>query len=368
MCGIGGIIAYGQDGRAVMALSTALAHRGPDGDGLFGWWKDGRSRLGTSASDIAGADLVLAHRRLAVIDRTPAGNQPMATPDGNGWIVFNGEIYNHKILRAELERDGVCFRSHSDTEVLLQALSHWGEAALDRLDGMYAFAWFDGRTRRLLLARDPFGIKPLYLRADAHSFSFASEIKGLLAAKSPDDGIEPQALWDYLTHGLSDHRPATFFPGIVQLPAGHLCVIDMNRDLLLPQTRPFRLPRLLARSSLSRHDAVSECRKLFVASVDAQRVADVPVGCALSGGTDSSAILGVLRHLTPNAALHAVGYCADDPLLGEPPQAKLGIRLGGQCEGCAQANSPLSEARSASGEQVAVPTSRITTPAAWFAR
>ncbi len=174
MCGINGIVRLRDtappiDLDELQRTSAAMRKRGPDGQGE--WLSpDGR--------------IALAHRRLAIIDLSPAGAQPMATPDGRFRIVYNGEIYNFRELRAELERDGVRFRSNSDTEVLLQLIARHGPSALIRLRGMFAFALWDDAERELLLARDPFGIKPLYYSAEGGTFRFASQVKRIVRPSS----------------------------------------------------------------------------------------------------------------------------------------------------------------------------------------
>jgi len=171
MCGLAGVFAYSDqappvNGEELLRIRERMLHRGPDGAGL---WVAPDRRIG------------LAHRRLAIIDLTPDGAQPMATADGRYQIVFNGEIYNHRELRDQLQRTGCVFRSQSDTEVLLQLYAQEGPAMCRALRGMYAFAIWDTQEQRLLLARDPFGIKPLYVHDDGHTLRFASQVKALLA-------------------------------------------------------------------------------------------------------------------------------------------------------------------------------------------
>ena len=182
MCGIAGVIGYGADGRTeaaeVTTLRDAQSHRGPDDAGLW-LAKDRRTGLG--------------HRRLSIIDLSPAGHQPMASGDERHWIVFNGEIYNFRDLRAELEQLGHRFRSNSDTEVVLEGYRAWGVGVLDRLRGMFAFALHDTETGETLLARDPLGIKPLYMVDDGRRLLFACEVQAIRCV-TVDGGIDPEGL------------------------------------------------------------------------------------------------------------------------------------------------------------------------------
>src|SRR5947209_14936300 len=190
MCGIAGKVWTDghrcADGAAVRAMNAVLAHRGPDDEGCY-----------------ADGPLALGHRRLAILDISPAGHQPMATPDGRYHLTFNGEIYNYLELRDELARAGCAFRSHSDTEVLLHAVIRWGPAVLRRLVGMFAFALLDAERRTLLLARDFFGIKPLYYVHTDALFAFASEIKSLLHLSGGRGRVQPPRRLGYLRCGRS---------------------------------------------------------------------------------------------------------------------------------------------------------------------
>lgn len=215
MCGIAGLFAYhpaapSVDRAALQRTSAHMAARGPDAQGEW----------------VAADDRVaLAHRRLAIIDLSPGGAQPMASADGQLVISFNGEIYNHRELRAALEREGAVFRSHSDTEVLLQLYARKGRAMLPLLRGMFAFALWDGRSRSLLLARDAFGIKPLYLADDGRTLRLASQVKALLAGGGIDTAPEPAGHAGFFLWG-SVPEPYTLYRGIRSLPAGHSQVFD----------------------------------------------------------------------------------------------------------------------------------------------
>jgi len=240
MCGIYGI--WHRDGRpvdlaAVQTATSRLRHRGPDDEGYLlaspeeGWCApyagaETDSRLALPPLDQAhgiGCSLAFGFRRLAILDLSPAGHQPMVSADGRFWIVFNGEIYNYIELREELQRLGHRFRSGGDTEVILAAYAQWGEACLDRLNGMWAFAIWDRERRELFLTRDRFGVKPLYYVATGQTFAFASEIKALVGRHALPFTPEPLAIYQFLVDGrLPDpQHGATFFAGVRSLPPGH---------------------------------------------------------------------------------------------------------------------------------------------------
>jgi asparagine synthase (glutamine-hydrolysing) len=263
------------------------------------------------------ADTVLVHQRLAIIDMGLTGWQPMSTPDGRYHIVYNGEIYNYLELRRDLERLGHRFRSTSDTEVLLLAYASWGIAAFRRLVGMFALAVLDSQQRTLLLARDFFGIKPLYYARWRDGHAFASEIKALLDLPGVGRTINPHRLYAYLRHGTTDHGAGSLLREVRQLPAAHWLELPMDGQPLADPVRYWDLD-LSARSDLSLPAAADQLRELFLESVRLHLRSDVPVGVALSGGIDSSSIALSVRHLTgPSQELHTFSYIADDPRLSE---------------------------------------------------
>jgi asparagine synthase (glutamine-hydrolysing) len=240
----------------------------------------------------------------------------MSTSDGRFWITYNGEIYNFVELREELQTLGHKFHSHSDTEVLLAAYAEWGIQCIDRLVGMFAFAILDRQTRRLLLARDFFGIKPLYYTFWQEGFAFASEILPLLGLPGVTREANPERLYDYLRSGVSDQGADTFFAHIKQLPAAHYM------EVLLDQTHAARPVRywdidLGQKSEISFEEAAKQLRDLFVESVRLHLRSDVPVGAALSGGIDSSSIVMVMQHLYPKLDIHTFSYIAQDPMISE---------------------------------------------------
>lgn len=280
MCGIAGVVTLNDEAVSagvVRRMTDAIAHRGPDGEGCY---TEGPVGLG--------------HRRLAIIDLTPAGHQPMMTVDGRYVLTYNGEIYNFQQLRLELQALGHHFRSRTDSEVLLHAFVQWGEQCLDRLNGMFAFAVWDRVDQRLTLARDRYGVKPLYYYADGTRVVFASEIKAILACGVPRAVCAP-ALNEYFTFQniLTD---LTLFEGVRVLMPGHLLRVDTRgRRLSIRKYWDFNLRQSC---QLDEAGAADEVYRLFSQAVTRQLVSDVPVASYLSGGLDSSSITAVAaRHL-----------------------------------------------------------------------
>lgn len=274
MCGIAG--ASGASPDLLERLLERLAHRGPDGQGHF-------------VCDRTGFGL--AHARLAVIDLSEGGRQPMASPCGRWVIAFNGEIYNHAELRAELEGRGHSFRSHSDTEVLLALLIERGEAALDRLVGMFAFALLDRDSGAVLLARDRVGIKPLvWASLPGGGLGFASEIRALASVPGVDLSLDRQALGEFLAC-LYVPAPRTMHAGIKKLPPGHWLRFTPGQP---PEIRQWWRPAFTGRRALSTDEAVEELMPVLRSAVRSCMVSDVPVGCFLSGGIDSSIIAALM--------------------------------------------------------------------------
>jgi len=317
MCGIAGLIfeSPAVPGPWLRSLSQNLEHRGPDD---FGFLVQGENNLHVTrqAPDDVLADVALVHRRLSIIDLSPGGWQPMGTADNRYYVIFNGEIYNYIELRAELVALGHQFRSQSDTEVLLAAHAEWGPQSLTRLVGMFALAILDRRTQTLFLARDQFGIKPLYYASWRHGFVFASEISAILELPGITPSVNPPRLYDYLRFGITDHREDTLFAGIRQVPAAHYMEIPIRRPSATQTTRYWQID-LNQQTDLSFDSAASRMREHFVESVRLHLRSDVPVGAALSGGIDSSAIVAVMRQLEPTLDIHAFSYVAEDPSLSE---------------------------------------------------
>ncbi len=330
MCGIAGFLRCGQNEqgqRLSEAVLQVLRHRGPDDHGwLVSSGQD--ARLGKGTLPAMDAEVILLHRRLSILDLSKAGWQPMGTPDGRFFIVFNGEIYNFVELRAELEFLGHVFKSHGDTEVLLHAYAEWGPGALTRLVGMFSFGILDRRERKLFLARDFFGIKPLYYAHTPFGFAFASEIKALLAVPGVSRRVNPQRLYSYLASGLTDHGEETLFADIHQLPAAHCLEISLDARQPGPPRRFWNVD-LSERLDISYPEATGRLRDLFLDSVRLHLRSDVPVGAALSGGIDSSAIVSAMRQLEPRLELHTFSYIADTPQLSEETWVDLAANHAG---------------------------------------
>lgn len=271
MCGITGAWHRREaiDRSIVVRMRDALQHRGPDSEGLV-------------VTD--GGRLALAFRRLSILDLSTAADQPMTDPSGRWTIVFNGEIVNFEALRRELDAEGIVFRTGGDAEVLLQSYMRWGEGCLDRLRGMFAFAVWDGVERRLFIARDHLGIKPLYYYHAGPWFLFASELKGIMAHPCVRRDIDPDALEDYLTYGYVPFDRA-IIRDAHKLPAGHCMTVD---DLGVTVRRWWALE--YRPESRSIDQTVDELRDRIAEAVDVWSISHVPVGVFLSGGIDSSAV------------------------------------------------------------------------------
>ncbi len=316
MCGIAGILGQAANERAPL---LTLAHRGPDDSG----WVAHSKHAATNAFHS-----VLLHRRLSILDLSDAGHQPMATADGLCTIVFNGEIYNYRELRDELKSLGRDFHTESDTEVLLQAYVEWGAACLRKLIGMFAFAIKDERRRVLFLARDFFGIKPLYYVRLNERFAFASEIKALLDWLPIKRTVEPQRLYEYLRFGRTDHGDRTMWSAIKQVPAAHYLEVPLDQPSAGEPVRYWDVPTD-GPMDISFDDAAERVRELFLQNIRLHLRSDVPVGAALSGGIDSSAIVAAMRVVAPRMDIHAFSYIADDPAVCEERWVDLAVERAG---------------------------------------
>ncbi len=311
MCGITGIVSLGRpvDLGALQRMTDRQKHRGPDGEGFLACWAtagqfDHAFLPHTSRWDgRAPLTVALGHRRLAILDLSDRGLQPMTVAGARSWIVFNGEIYNHLELRDELEALGYRFATRTDTEVLLQAYRHWGEECLERLDGMFAFAIWDGPRGRLFCARDRLGIKPFYYAAPPGSFIFASEMKALLAFPDLDATPDDEAVLDFLVHGNCDYGERTLLKAVKALPAGHYLSVDTCTG----QTASGAYWRLspTAANGVCDHQRIDDLRSLLTRTTCRHLLSDVPVGSCLSGGLDSSTVvslMGKIRQEQPDAA------------------------------------------------------------------
>jgi len=321
MCGIAGIYAYGSsapmvDRGELIRIRDSMTARGPDAAGL---WLSEDGRLG------------FAHRRLAIIDLSEGGAQPMTDPDNGNWIVFNGEIYNHNSLRSELNKQGVVTRSHSDTEVLLKLYQIHGPAMLRKLRGMFSIVIWDSKLRKMFLARDAFGIKPLYIANDGKTIRFASQVKALLQG-IVDTRPDPAGHAGFFLWG-SVPEPYTLYRGIRSMPPGHWMFVS-EESVGKPEPFDNLTQRLTETGCASDADVTSALERTAYAvrdSVSAHMVADVPVGVFLSAGLDSTMLAacaathGELRTLTVGFSEYA-NTEFDEAALASEVAAQLNAR------------------------------------------
>lgn len=319
MCGIAGYLGYFAQ-ELLFGMAAEIAHRGPDGEGF---WSDAAARVG------------LAHRRLAIIDPSSAAAQPMAGCEGRYQIVFNGEIYNFRELGETLRRYGYVFNPNSDTAVLAPLYDLYGVEMLDMLNGIFAFALWDRETSELLLARDAFGVKPLYYSTGPRGLTFASELKALLRAPGLDPQLSMKALGDYLSYQWSPGE-RTLFGSIRKLPPGHILKASGKGQNVERWFSPADRVERPARP-ISARQLVPELRRLIDEVVRDQCVSDAPIGAFLSGGVDSSAVVAAMiagGH-TP-AKTYCIGFegdglegegFGDDLVYAREVAAQLGVRL-----------------------------------------
>ena len=329
MCGIAGIWQRERGGDPVLprvdrALAE-IAHRGPDDSGSSTW-------------DHGAATVALGSVRLAILDLTPAGHMPMTSEDGRLSLVYNGEITNYVEIRDELVGLGRTFRTHTDTEVLLQAWAQWGRSSLDRFEGMFAFAMLDRLQKRLTLARDVFGIKPLFYSMADGEFAFCSELPGILAMRRGAPRLDWQTAADYLRFGLYEHSSRTFVEGVDRLQPAHTVTLDLETGRLGEPER-YWWPSVAEDDTLSFSDAADRVRERFLDSVRMNLRSDVPVGVALSGGIDSSAIAAAVRHVAPDHDLQTFSFVAPGYAKSEEHWVDLMVRHTGARSFRVQASS-----------------------------
>ncbi|HSE94665.1 MAG TPA: asparagine synthase (glutamine-hydrolyzing), partial [Methylomirabilota bacterium] len=311
MCGIAGVFRYDGgpvDADSLAAMSAAVSHRGPDG-------------LDQDIQTVGSLQVGLGHARLRIIDLSAAASQPMVSDDGAVSVTFNGEIYNFRELRARLQARGVRFRTASDTEVILRVYEAEGPDAITSLDGMFAFALWDAHRRMLLLARDRVGKKPLFYASGPGWLVFASEIKALMRWPELAVEVDPGALPAFFLYGYVP-TPATPYRGIRQLPPGHCLSVDGTGATRL--WGYWELPP--AGPPPAEGDATGRVRELVTDAVRRRLVADVPLGAFLSGGIDSTIVVGVMSQLmgTP-VRTFSIGF-AGDPRFDERRYARLAAR------------------------------------------
>ena len=293
MCGIAGIFRFDDQPVSPVILkrmTDSIAHRGPDGEGQ---WVEGSIGLG--------------HRRLAILDLSPAGHQPMQSKNGQFILTYNGEIYNHLEIRAELEAKGYHFHSRTDSEVLLHAYAEWGMRCLTRLNGMFAFAIWDTKKKRMVLARDRYGIKPLYYSLQGNVLRFGSEQKAILADDSFKRNLNKKALLEYFTF-QNIFTDQTLLEDISLLPAGHFMVVDPAKEkkVRIQQFWDFNFREPEQKADVQEYR--EELDRLFKQAVNRQLMTDVELGCYLSGGIDSGAITAIASKSYPYMKTFTCGF------------------------------------------------------------
>ncbi len=306
MCGIfGGVWRSVPPGleSALSDAARALRFRGPDDNGQ-------------EIFNLGAATIALGHTRLSIIDLTSGGHQPMHTADGLVSIVFNGEIYNYRELRGELKLLGHRFDSDSDTEVLLAAWRQWGRDGLSRLVGMFAFVVFDRGQGTITCVRDTFGIKPFFYALERGNFLFASEIPAVRRLKQEKAELDWQRAYDYLVHGDYDSGSRTFLDGVLHLQPGHVLELDIASGRLAEPVRWWQ-PQIAERRDLGFAEAAEQLRERFLDSIRLHLRSDVPLGAALSGGIDSSAVVCAMRHVAPDAPINTFSYIARGSVVSE---------------------------------------------------
>lgn len=324
MCGIFGWIDPRLEVAQADHLIEALKHRGPDDAGWVGM-KYGENRWHSQQDNIdatSKCEAVIGQTRLSIIDLSNKGHQPMQSQDGHLQMVFNGEVYNYKELRGELKQLGYSFYSDSDTEVVLNALVAWGEQALERFIGMFSIALLDKKNRRLTLIRDPFGIKPLLYSQCGEHFYFASELPALLQFSSISRDISWQVAADYIFQGCYEQGQQSFLKAVTYLPPAHLLHIDLQpHSCKVKQThlKRYWTPNPDHTITISKSEAIEQLQAKLEQSIRLHLRSDVPVGCALSGGLDSSIITCLVRKLYPETPLHTFSFIAKGSPVNEQP-------------------------------------------------
>ena len=331
MCGISGIVSYQQNATLVKSISSVLQeikHRGPDDEG-FVFFEGNHStpifgndtpqnvkqsnllyspKIGIEKIDTQ-ANLVLAHRRLSILDLTANAHQPLCNEDANYWIVFNGEIYNYKIIRAELIALGYQFTSNSDTEVMLKAYIAWGAACLTKFNGMWSFVIYDKTKQKLFGARDRFGVKPFYYIHNNDYFAFCSEIKGLLKVDDFKKEINPKAVYDYLVLGKMEIDTETFFKNIFELKPANYFELDVQSKQFKIQTY-YTLHTNLNWEKVEKEKSatiVADLKHKITSAIFSHLNSDVKTGTCLSGGIDSSIVVGTINELLKQKELKQIG-------------------------------------------------------------
>lgn len=313
MCGVNGIIlpndCHDEVIRGIAAGNKLQLHRGPDAQGEW-------------TGNVGEWNIGMGHQRLSVLDLSAGANQPMLSEDGRQILIYNGEVYNYRELREELRVLGCHFTNDSDTQVVLAALHHWGaEKALNRFNGMWAFAWLNIEEQRMYLARDRYGVKPLYFYIENEQFYFASEIKTILETVPRKFSLDLQVVGEFLLQSLAESSTDTFIKEIKRLPAGSYMAIDLKDKKLYPQTKIYyQLPANSSAIYSHEKSLIQQVRELFFEAVKVRMRSDVPLGILLSGGVDSSSIATVVKILKEDASeLNLLSAVSSDKRFDESP-------------------------------------------------
>lgn len=317
MCGVGAVITWGSgvESRVVKQMMSLVSHRGPDDDGIREFRRD--DLRSDHHLDSGPVWLSLGHTRLAILDPSESSSQPMMSACGRYCLTYNGEIYNYRELRRELESLGVQFRSNGDTEVLMASLIKWGDNALSRLRGMFAFVFADNLTRTVLAARDRYGIKPLYLWEHEERIYFASEIKQFTCLPGWRSKLSQQKALEFLLYGVTDVDSETLFHGVKHVPPGYAVNIDIKTEPRIRYKRWWMPDRSIFGGTYE--DAVEMYTSLFKDSLSFHLRSDVAIAACLSGGLDSSAIVGSVDHWFSNSIQtpHTFTAVSDDQSISE---------------------------------------------------
>lgn len=333
MCGIVAVLApQGISTELCVDALRTLRHRGPDDEGVLLLPDPSLPPVACRTSESAEVDLpfvqnyphttlFLGHRRLSILDVTTAGHQPMCDSTGQVWITYNGEIYNFVEIRRELEAKGSRFHTGTDTEVVLAAYREWGMDMVRHFTGMFALCLCDFEKKQFILARDPFGIKPLYWERTEDGIHAASELKALLALRHASPVMNSEVVTEFLRFGYSDQGTTTFFRDLHQVAPGTWLAIDMNSGDL--REVKYWTPSPGSNSGEDWETATHQVRALLQDSIEKHLRSDVPLGTCLSGGIDSSVIVSLIRESHPDMDIHGISFLADDPRISEEKWMRL---------------------------------------------
>ncbi|MCX2741556.1 asparagine synthase (glutamine-hydrolyzing) [Pontibacter anaerobius] len=309
MCGIGGAINFKRSEislETIKSIGNSIEHRGPDDHGFY--FADGGEKVLTrDIKDGFDFNVALLHRRLSILDLSERGWQPMQTSDKRYTITYNGEVYNYIELRELLISEGYQFQTETDTEVILYAYQAWGEKCLERFNGMFAFAIHDAVKNEVFLARDPFGIKPLYYSINSNFLLFCSEIKGIVVEPKVSKKINGARLQEYLAYGWTNHSSETIYEDVHEFPAAHYAIVSASKSDRL-QPKPYWTLDNIETSTISFKEAASRVEEIFYNNIKIHLRSDVEVGYTLSGGLDSSSVICIADKILPKHQKHAFSY------------------------------------------------------------